>query len=392
MRGAAAGGPLDTPPLGIYVHLPWCISKCPYCDFNSHALRGPLPEGDYLRALLADIAAARASVAGRRAASVFFGGGTPSLFSPDAIGRVVEAFREAGLLEPDAEVSLEANPGAVEHGSFRAYADAGVNRVSLGVQSFDPAKLTRLGRIHDPDDAWRAIEALSSAGIGNFNVDLMYGLPDQTTEDAAADVEKALSTGVAHLSHYQLTLEPNTLFHRQPPPMPDDDATWAMQVACQELIAAAGLRQYEVSAYSVAGRECRHNLNYWRFGDYLGIGAGAHGKLTFADRGLIERRAKPRHPDAYRGDPVGHERRHAVTGSDRVFEFMLNALRLVDGFDVHCMEARTGVPLDVVAPLLDEAAGRGLLAADDRPGWRPTDIGRRYLNDLQAIFLPPDPG
>lgn len=389
MSGPAAERLLETPPLGIYVHLPWCVSKCPYCDFNSHAVRGTLPESSYLDAVLADIDDARASVPGRRAGSVFFGGGTPSLFSPDAIGRIVEALRETDLLEPDAEISLEANPGAIEHGSFRAYADVGVNRVSLGVQSFEPAKLARLGRIHGPDEAWQAIEELSSAGIGSFNLDLMYGLPDQTVEEAARDVELALSSGAGHLSHYQLTLEPNTLFHLRPPPLPGDDETWAMQVACQELIAASRLRHYEVSAYAAAGLECRHNLNYWRFGDYLAAGAGAHGKLTSPDLG-IQRYSKPAHPQFFmefaERDDVEMQRSQ-VAASDVGFEFMLNGLRLTDGFSRSLYESRTGQPIAAIGDELNAALDDGLMesAGDDR--WRPTHRGFRFLNDLQARFL-----
>jgi oxygen-independent coproporphyrinogen-3 oxidase len=390
MTDASGDGLLELPPLGVYVHLPWCVRKCPYCDFNSHALRGTLPEPDYLDALLADIGAAAASFPRRPAESLFFGGGTPSLFSPTAIGRVLEALRSTGLLGANAEVTLEANPGAVEHGSFRGYADAGVNRVSLGVQSFDPAKLARLGRIHTPDDARSAMDQLASAGIENFNIDLMYGLPEQTVEEAARDVALALSCGAPHLSHYHLTLEPNTLFHHRPPTLPGEDETWEMQAVCEARIAAAGLSQYEVSAYARPGLECRHNLNYWTFGDYLGVGAGAHGKLTFPGRGHVERRAKPRHPDTYRNDPCRHEDRRYVSPADRVFEFMLNSLRLTDGFTLDLLQSRTGVRLARVASLLERAVRKGLLAADDRPGWRPTERGRRYLNDLQILFLPTD--
>ncbi len=390
MTDAPGGGPLELPPLGIYVHLPWCVRKCPYCDFNSHALRGSLPEPGYIDALLADISAAAASFPLRPADSLFFGGGTPSLFSPTAIGRILEALCSAGLLGADAEVTLEANPGAVEHGSFRGYADAGVNRVSLGVQSFDPAKLERLGRIHSPDDARSAMDQLVSAGIDNVNLDLMYGLPEQSVEEAAKDVELALSCGAPHLSHYQLTLEPNTLFHHRPPTLPGEDETWQMQIVCEAKIAAAGLSQYEVSAYARPGHECRHNLNYWTFGDYLGVGAGAHGKLTFPDRDLVERRSKPRHPDTYRHNPGRHEERRSVSPADRVFEFMLNALRLNDGFALELLQARTGIRPARVEPVLEQATRKGLLVADDRPGWRPTELGRRYLNDLQVLFLAND--
>lgn len=391
MTGHASRELLETPPLAIYVHLPWCVRKCPYCDFNSHALRGPLQEDAYLGALLLDIEKAAQMVSGREAVSLFFGGGTPSLFGPDTIGRVVDALHGRGLLAADAEVTLEANPGAIEHGSFRSYADAGINRVSLGVQSFDQQKLVRIGRIHTPDNARAAIDHLSSAGIDNFNIDLMYGLPEQSPEDAARDVRLALAAGAPHLSHYQLTIEPNTLFHAKPPPLPHDDDIWEMQVSCQELIAADGLSQYEVSAYARPGKQCRHNLNYWTYGDYLGVGAGAHGKLTFSDRGRIERRAKYRHPDTYMNAPDEDQAAVAVGLAERVFEFMLNSLRLSAGFALECFEKRTGVPGSGIEGRLGQAAERGLLQEDNRPGWRPTTLGRRYLNDLQAIFLPREP-
>ncbi|HET6725616.1 MAG TPA: radical SAM family heme chaperone HemW [Gammaproteobacteria bacterium] len=376
---------LRNPPLSLYVHLPWCVKKCPYCDFNSHPLRGGLPEPEYLAALLRDLDEELARIPGRAIETVFFGGGTPSLFSADAIGRVLDA--TGGHLAGDAEITLEANPGTVEHGAFAAYRAAGVNRLSLGAQSFDAAALTRLGRIHGPDEIALAVGEIDAAGFDNFNLDLMYGLPDQTLAGALDDIERAVALKPAHISHYQLTLEPQTAFARRPPPLPDDDAIWEMQRTCQAALANAGFRQYETSAYARSGRQCRHNLNYWQYGDYLGIGAGAHGKLTHGPEVL--RRAKLRHPTRYRG-AAGHAKaftENAVDGDDRVFEFMLNALRLNAGFDRTLFESRTGCDLARAEAPLALAMDKGLLARDGER-YYPTDRGRAWLNDLQALFLP----
>lgn len=377
-------------PLSLYVHLPWCVRKCPYCDFNSHALPATgLPESPYLAALLDDLEHAVAEAAGRPLVSVFFGGGTPSLFSPAAVAAVLERADRLLPLASDAEITLEANPGAVEHGRFAGYAAAGVNRVSLGAQSFDDATLTALGRIHAAGDIERAVGELRQAGLDNFNLDLMYALPGQSLAGALADVERAIALGPAHVSHYQLTLEPQTPFARHPPPgLPDEDRAWEMQIACQEALAAAGFAQYEVSAYARAGRQCRHNLGYWQFGDYLGVGAGAHGKLTVSS-GIV-RTVRTRHPSAYQAASEPSQRvaeRRAVGVGELPFEFCLNALRLMDGFDTALFEARTGLPIDALQPAMTVAVGRGLLQGSSGR-WRATPRGRQFLNDLQGLFLP----
>ena len=383
---------LGQPPLSLYVHLPWCVRKCPYCDFNSHAvpLRG-IPEDAYVAALLDDLEFAARDLPGRPLQSVFFGGGTPSLFSADSVGRVLEQAVARLGAAACLEVTLEANPGTVERGRFTAYREAGVTRVSLGAQSFDDRQLAALGRIHARDETLAAVAELRDAGIDNFNLDLMYALPEQTVDGALADLEQAIALGPAHLSHYQLTLEPGTAFERRPPPLPDDDAAWAMQVAAQARLVAAGYRQYEVSAYARDGRECRHNLNYWRFGDYLGIGAGAHGKLTDPARGRISRTARVRQPGRYLAAAAPEERieeSREVAPADLAFEFCLNALRLNDGFDVGLFEARTGLHWSAVSAAVATAEARGLLACGPDRHWAPTELGRRFLNDLQAMFLP----
>jgi oxygen-independent coproporphyrinogen-3 oxidase len=379
---------LQTPPLGLYVHLPWCVKKCPYCDFNSHPLRFDLPENAYVEVLLRDLEIELEHAHNRLIKSVFFGGGTPSLFSAASIGRVLGAASAA--LARDAEITLEANPGTVEHGAFAAYRAAGVNRLSLGAQSFHAESLRRIGRIHGPAEIIHAVEEARVAGIENVNFDLMYGLPEQSTAEALADVGQAIALAPAHISHYQLTLEPQTAFAKHPPQLPDDETVWTMQEECQAALAHAGFVQYEVSAYARAGRTCRHNLNYWRYGDYLGIGAGAHGKLTDARSNRIVRRAKLRHPTRYMqtaGSAAAVASETAVEGADRAFEFMLNALRLNAGFKSETFSARTGLALADVEPGLSEALVRGLLARED-DRFYPTARGRRFLNDLQALFLP----
>jgi oxygen-independent coproporphyrinogen-3 oxidase len=383
---------LAAPPLALYVHLPWCVRKCPYCDFNSHAApaRG-IPEQAYLGALLDDLEFAARGCEGRPLVSIFFGGGTPSLFSAASIGRVVE--RAVALLGAagDLEVTLEANPGTVERGRFAAYRDAGVTRVSLGAQSFDDRRLRDLGRIHARDETLAAVEELRAARLVNFNLDLMYALPHQAVDDALADLEQALALAPAHLSHYHLTLEPGTVFERRPPPLPDDETAHAMQDACQARLAAAGYHHYEVSAHALPGRECRHNLNYWSFGDYLGIGAGAHGKVTDAASGTVVRTARVRQPARYLAAPEASQRVEefrVVAGADLAFEFCLNALRLTDGFDVTSFEARTGQPWEAIASVVAQARARGLLEPQPGGRWVPTVLGRSFLNDLQAMFLP----
>jgi len=374
------------PPLALYVHVPWCLKKCPYCDFNSHEARGDVPEAAYVDALIADLELALPSIWGRRVVSVFVGGGTPSLFSAAAIDRLLSGVRARVPLAPDAEITLEANPGTFEREKFAGYRGAGVNRLSLGIQSFDPTNLAALGRVHDADEARRAADAALSL-FDSVNFDLMYALPRQTVAGAEADLEAALAFAPAHLSFYHLTLEPNTLFHRYPPPLPDDDTAADIEDAVHARLEAAGYRHYETSAYARPGRECRHNLNYWRFGDYLGIGAGAHSKLSFADR--IERQVRHKQPKQYldqvaAGAPLQEE--GTVAREDIGFEFMLNALRLTEGVPSTLFAERTGHPLALVQRGLAVAEARGLIERDPA-AIRPTELGRRFLNDLQALFL-----
>ena len=377
------------PPLSLYVHLPWCVKKCPYCDFNSHGLKGALPEKAYVDALLKDLDQDLPRVEGREIQTVFFGGGTPSLFSAEAIGRVLEGVSSRLEMAADAEITLEANPGTVEQGRFAGYKNVGVTRLSIGVQSFDPKKLEVLGRIHSSDEARRAAEEAHAAGLSNFNLDLMYALPKQEPREALADLEQAVALKPAHISHYQLTLEPNTLFAAHPPLLPEDETVWAMQQACQAYLAEQGYNQYEISAYSRPGREARHNLNYWRFGDYLGIGAGAHGKLT-DDAGAVTRLWKLKHPDAYlesAGTPKSLGGVSRVAEEDLAFEFMLNRLRLVEGFSRDEFEAATGLPIGHIETELKQALEKGLLESSPA-GWKVTPRGHNYLNDLQSSFLP----
>jgi len=385
---ASLGGPRFSalPPLALYVHVPWCLRKCPYCDFNSHEARGDVPQERYVDALVRDLELALPSIWGRKVVAVFIGGGTPSLFSADAIDALLAAIRARVPLIPDAEITLEANPGTFERAKFAGFFGAGVNRLSLGVQSFDAKHLTALGRVHDAIEARRAAEAALSI-FGNVNFDLMYALPRQSVAEAEADVAAALAFSPQHLSFYHLTLEPNTLFHRYPPPLPDDETAADIEEAIHAKLGAAGYGHYETSAYAQAGRECRHNLNYWRFGDYLGIGAGAHSKLSFADR--IVRQVRYKQPKQYMDETAAGApmlEQNAVTRADIGFEFMLNALRLTGGVPKTLFAERTGYPLALVQGELAEAQGRGLIEHDPT-AIRPTQLGRRFLNDLQQIFL-----
>ncbi len=376
------------PPLALYVHFPWCVRKCPYCDFNSHERHGEIPEERYIDALLADLESDLPRVWGRPVRSIFLGGGTPSLFSPEAIERLLAGVRARVALVPDAEITLEANPGTVETERFRGYRAAGVNRLSIGIQSFQPEQLQKLGRIHGRDEALAAAQAARAAGFDNFNLDLMFGLPQQTLDEALADLRTALALHPAHLSVYQLTLEPNTLFHAQPPELPDEDVLAAMQEALQAELADSGLAQYEVSAYAHAGYRCRHNLNYWQYGDYLGIGAGAHAKITDADG--VTRLWKVKQPRDYletAGTPAGLGGEQRPGRDEVAFEFMLNALRLTQGVPAILFSERTGLDPACLRKPLTRAMARGLL----EPGLghiRPTPLGRRFLNDLVALFLP----
>ncbi|KGM51587.1 coproporphyrinogen III oxidase [Lysobacter concretionis Ko07 = DSM 16239] len=381
---------LAPPPLSLYVHIPWCVRKCPYCDFNSHEGRGELPFAAYVDALLADLDFDLPLVWGRTVQSVFFGGGTPSLMPPEFIDRFLQGASSRLRFAPGCEITLETNPGTAEHGRFEGYRDAGINRLSFGIQSFDDGCLQRLGRIHDSAEAEAAVKLAQDAGFDNFNLDLMYALPQQTLAMAEHDLERAFALQPTHISHYQLTLEPNTVFAARPPAgIPDDDGSWDMQEHCQVLLAQAGYRQYEVSAYAQAGRECAHNLNYWKYGDYLGIGAGAHGKITLGHDQSILRRWKLKHPTRYLAE-AGRDR--AIGGDERIpperraFEFMLNTLRLVDGFSLTGFEARTGLSRTAIEPQLQAAlANHWLTLESDRV--RPTELGRRFTNDVVGLFL-----
>ncbi|MDH4458480.1 MAG: radical SAM family heme chaperone HemW [Nevskia sp.] len=376
-----------TIPLALYLHFPWCVAKCPYCDFNSHGLRGEVPEDAYVEALIRDLAFELAQPEPRPITSIFMGGGTPSLFSGRAIGRVLEAFASRLNFAPDIEITLEANPGTVDAANFRDYRAAGVNRLSIGVQSLNDAMLKRLGRIHGHGDVVKTVDIARSVGFDNLNLDLMYALPQQTEAEAEADLRAAIRLAPEHLSYYQLTLEPNTEFAARPPPLPDDDSAWTMQLAGQALLADAGYRQYEVSAYAQAGRQCRHNRNYWQFGDYLGIGAGAHGKRTFGDR--IERRARHKLPRIYQvgaGAAAAVQDQRALDAAELPFEFVMNALRLNEGFTSALFESRTGIPMAAVAARLAALTAKGLIEHVDGHH-RPTSLGRAHLNTLVAEFL-----
>ncbi len=376
------------PPLALYVHVPWCLRKCPYCDFNSHEAKGDIPERAYVDALIADLEAALPAVWGRRVHAIFFGGGTPSLLSAEALDRLLAAIRARLPLEPDAEVTLEANPGTAEQGKFRGFRDAGVNRLSLGIQSFDDAKLRALGRVHGADEAHRAAE-LAVTTFGNVNLDLMYALPGQSLEQALADLRAALGHAPTHVSAYHLTIEPNTAFAHAPPALPADDEAADMQEAVEATLANAGFGHYETSAFSRPGLECRHNLNYWRFGDYLGIGAGAHAKISFSDR--VVREARHRAPRAYldriaAGDAV--QERRTIGAVDLPGEFAMNALRLTAGVERALFAERTGLSPGVIAGAMERATQGGLLERDPLR-LTPTRLGQRFLNDLVALFLAP---
>jgi oxygen-independent coproporphyrinogen-3 oxidase len=375
------------PPLSLYIHVPWCVRKCPYCDFNSHELRLTLPEREYVAALIADLEHALPQVWGRSVYSVFFGGGTPSLLSAAAVEEILSAVRARMRLASEAEITLEANPGTVEVQKFTGFRSAGVNRLSLGVQSLNPRYLKAIGRIHDDVEARRAIE-VAQRTFDNVNLDLMYALPEQSLDHATADVDVAITYQPAHLSAYHLTLEPNTLFHRYPPPLPDDDLSSEMQQAIEDRLGAAGYENYETSAFAQPGQRCAHNLNYWRFGDYLGIGAGAHSKLSFPDR--IVRELCYKQPQQYMqaalaGAPT--QEAHEVPARDLPFEFMLNALRLGEGFSLQLFEERTGLARVAILATLDRAERDGLIERD-HVQVRPSLRGRRFLNDLLQRFLP----
>ena len=377
-------------PLALYVHIPWCARKCPYCDFNSHEAREPLPERAYVDALLADLEQDLPRVWGRRIDSLFIGGGTPSLFSAEALDRLLSGLRARLPLRPDLEITLEANPGTVERSKFAEFREVGINRLSIGVQSFDDGHLHALGRIHDRRAAIAAAEAAHAAGLDNFNLDLMFGLPGQTVAQALTDIACALALQPAHLSYYQLTLEPNTRFYRSPPLLPDDEIIDVIQDRAQEELARHGYPRYEVSAYARADRRCRHNLNYWEFGDYLGIGAGAHGKLSDPAAGQIQRLWKVKHPRDYlarAGTPAGVGGDAPVREAELPLEFLMNALRLVEGVPAALFGERTGLPLAALEPGWSQARARGLLE-NDPERLQASELGLRFLNDLLQAFIP----
>ncbi|HLT25826.1 MAG TPA: radical SAM family heme chaperone HemW [Zeimonas sp.] len=390
-RGNEASGVASPPPLSVYVHLPWCIRRCPYCDFNSHAVPDgdEVPERRYLDALRADLEAALPQVWGRTVQTIFIGGGTPSLFSPEAIDALLTTLRTLLPVAPGAEITMEANPGTFEAARFRAFRAAGVTRLSIGVQSFDDDALRRIGRVHDAAQARRAIET-AAAHFESWNLDLMYALPGQSIDALRADLREALSFSPPHLSYYHLTLEPNTAFAMRPPVLPDDDTASEMQALIEDATQRAGLGHYEVSAYARPLHRCAHNLNYWQFGDYLGLGAGAHGKLSFHDR--IVREARVRNPREYMRAALGETPQgplassHAVPARELPFEFALNALRLADGVPVAWFVERTGLPTTAIAATVERAVRRGLLE-DDPTRLRATPLGARFLNDLQEMFL-----
>lgn len=382
---------MEVPPLSLYMHLPWCVRKCPYCDFNSHTAGSAAPRARYIAALLADLDREAALASDRPLVSVFLGGGTPSLFPADEIARLIDGVRQRFTLAKDIEITMEANPGTVESGDPAGYRQAGVTRLSIGAQSFDRDALQKLGRIHSVDDITRAVTAAQAAGFDSINIDIMYGLPGQDVAAAIADLQAASELRPAHISWYQLTLEPNTVFHARPPAdLPDNDLSFEIQSAGQAFLREQGFVQYETSAYASDRQwRCRHNLNYWSFGDYLAVGAGAHAKLS--DASGVRRYAKPANPLQYMD---GVEQRLAppetqpLAAADLAFEFMLNALRLTDGFELGLFERRTGLAADILLPRLRQCREKGLLEQPQRGFWRATELGQRFLNDLQAEFLP----
>lgn len=381
------------PPTSLYVHIPWCVRKCPYCDFNSHESASPLPQREYVDCLLQDLEAELRLAPVDTLTSIFIGGGTPSLFQPESIERLLTGIRARTSVAADAEITLEANPGTLERQRFAEFHAAGVNRVSIGVQSFNDDALQRLGRIHGRADAIRAAEQAHAAGFRTFNLDLMYALPGQRVEQALADLRTAMDLEPPHLSWYQLTIEPNTWFHHHPPALPDDDDAWHMQERGQDTLASAGYAQYEISAYARAGHPCRHNLNYWQFGDYIGIGAGAHGKRTLTAENAIERRRKQRNPVRYleavaAGDGLSGAER--LSERDAVLEVMLNGLRLREGVGIELIQQRSGLSLEWFREGIERAQQHGLLRQEAQQ-LLATSRGRQYLNDLLALFLPDDP-
>ncbi|ELR65314.1 coproporphyrinogen III oxidase [Photobacterium marinum] len=381
---------LVPPPLSLYVHIPWCVQKCPYCDFNSHALKTDIPELDYIDALIddleTDLKAYQLEDGHRSLHSIFIGGGTPSLISPEEIGRLLQAIEARIPFSPDIEITMEANPGTVEAGRFTAYREVGVNRISIGIQSFQDEKLKRLGRIHGRNEAIRAAQLAEEAGLNSFNVDLMHGLPDQSIEDALSDLKQAIALNPPHLSWYQLTIEPNTLFYSKPPTLPDDDDLWDIFEQGHQLLTEAGYVQYEISGYSKPGKQCQHNLNYWRFGDYLGIGCGSHGKISFAD-GTITRTVKVKHPRGYLNPEKPYLVQETQVDSDeRPFEFFMNRFRLLESCPKQDFVERTGLPLSTIQAPIEWALSQNYLE-DSGDEWQITEHGKLFLNDLLAAFV-----
>ncbi|NVO61564.1 radical SAM family heme chaperone HemW [Photobacterium damselae] len=384
---------LIPPPLSLYVHIPWCVQKCPYCDFNSHALKAELPELDYIDALLDDLStdllAYHLEHGERKLHSIFIGGGTPSLISPEEIARLLQGIEARIPFSDDIEITMEANPGTVEAGRFQAYQQAGVNRISIGIQSFQDEKLKRLGRIHGAQEAITAAKLAAEAGLNSFNIDLMHGLPDQSINDALADLAQAIGLNPPHLSWYQLTIEPNTLFYSQPPTLPDDDDLWDIFEQGHKMLTDAGYVQYEISGYSKPGKQCQHNLNYWRFGDYLGIGCGSHGKISFDD-GRIVRTVKVKHPRGYLNPEKAYLDQETVVANDeRPFEFFMNRFRLLEACPKQDFVARTGLPLTHIQGAIDWALAQNYLTESDTH-WQITEHGKLFLNDLLAAFVEDD--
>ncbi|MGI9281884.1 MAG: radical SAM family heme chaperone HemW [Endozoicomonas sp.] len=375
---------LGLPPLSLYVHIPWCVKKCPYCDFNSHALSGGIPEEAYVDALLEDFDSEVNTIQGRELHTIFFGGGTPSLMSARGFDRFLTELEKRIRFSPDIEITMEANPGTYEHDRFRDYRKAGINRLSLGVQSFQDEKLKALGRIHSSDEACKAIESLRGMGFDNFNIDLMHGLPDQSIEDGLSDLKKAIALKPTHISWYQLTIEPNTVFYSKTPILPEDDTLWSIQEEGWDLLEEAGYHQYEISAYCQPGKQAKHNLNYWQFGDYIGIGAGAHGKMTERETGRIFRNWKTRVPSDYLAvDKPFEAGSRELNAGDLPIEFMMNVLRLNQGVDQSLFQQRTGMAIFGIDAQCQEAIQKGLLEPDRL---QPTKQGRLFLNDLLALF------
>ncbi|MEF1217904.1 radical SAM family heme chaperone HemW [Photobacterium damselae] len=384
---------LIPPPLSLYVHIPWCVQKCPYCDFNSHALKAEIPELDYIDALLDDLStdllAYHLEHGERKLHSIFIGGGTPSLISPEEIARLLQGIEARIPFSDDIEITMEANPGTVEAGRFQAYQQAGVNRISIGIQSFQDEKLKRLGRIHGAQEAITAAKLAAEAGLNSFNIDLMHGLPDQSINDALADLAQAIGLSPPHLSWYQLTIEPNTLFYSQPPTLPDDDDLWDIFEQGHKMLTDAGYVQYEISGYSKPGKQCQHNLNYWRFGDYLGIGCGSHGKISFDD-GRIVRTVKVKHPRGYLNPEKAYLDQETVVANDeRPFEFFMNRFRLLEACPKQDFVARTGLPLTHIQGAIDWALAQNYLTESDTH-WQITEHGKLFLNDLLAAFVEDD--